>query len=69
MGNPEQFELNFGKAEVKNPEIVPPEIELHERDECEACGNMFESFGSCRQCMGNKMKQKWMTERNKKTTH
>ncbi len=69
MGNPEQFELNFGKTEAKKPEIIPPEIELHERDECGACGNMFESFGSCRQCMGNKMKLKWQKERDKKITH
>lgn len=49
-----QYNLDFeGQPEKK-------EIEIHKQDECVACGNMFESVGSCVQCRNNKSKQKWL---------
>jgi len=68
MGNaPEQFKFNFDNPEAKKPGT--PEMELHERDECEACGNFFAGPGSCRQCMRDKRKMEWQNEHpNKKET-
>jgi hypothetical protein len=37
-----------------------PELpQLVENDQCQACGNFFESVSSCAHCMGNKKKAQY----------
>lgn len=65
--SPEQRELNFEGQETKKPEV--PKIEIHELDECQACGNFLEGPGGCFQCSSNKKKMKWKKKQGEKTPH
>lgn len=58
---PEQIELNFGGNNDGQPKV-----EIHEQDECNACGNYFEGPGGCFQCSVDKRKINWKIEQSKK---
>ena len=59
----EQIPFDFDKTPPKAAE----EPELHERDECPACGNIIESDSpGCAQCSRNKAKLAW--QRKKRET-
>ena len=65
--SPEQYKLNFEGSETRKPER--PKIEVHERDECGACGNFIEGPGSCFQCLSNTKKIKWKKEQGNQVPH
>jgi hypothetical protein len=61
----EQLSFGFEDKKVeKNPpttsENVVEGYEFAENDECQNCGNQFESAGSCSACAGNKTKRKYL---------
>lgn len=51
VGNAEQPE-NFNRASAELPE-------LHEKDECNRCGNLYDSPGSCQECAARPEKKKY----------
>ncbi|GEM_PF-4357855 len=59
---PEQLNIDYGKGTKMYPEI-------QEKDECQYCGNAFESPGSCRVCASNKQKRDFLaSSKDKKDT-
>jgi len=70
--NQEQINLfseNNSETGLENKKETPSKIsKLEENDECQNCGNIFYSGGSCQACSGHKEKIQFLKE-NKEGKH